>query len=234
MPKTADQLLARAQERFAAGDWFGTLYLVDELLETERGFADAHQLRGVALALLGRPQDALAAFDAALALNAEYMEALVHRGVVLAELGRADEAARAFEHAAQAQDGPGRFPRAVAGRLANLHAQIGEAYADAGAVHEAVFEYRRALSLGPDFHDLRYRLGRHLVAGGRYLEACEELERVLRVRPGFDEARAALGLARYLSGDTDGARAVWRACRERSPDDARVDAYLAMVQRVPR
>lgn len=234
MPKNADQLLARARERFTAGDWFGTLYLVDELLETETGFADAHQLRGVALALLGRPQDALAAFDAALARNPVYMEALVHRGVVLAELGRADEASHAFELAARAQDGTGRFPRAVAGRLANLHAQVGEAYADAGAPHDAVFEYRRALSLGPDFHDLRYRLGRHLVAAGRYLEAREELERVLRVRPDFDEARTTLGLARYLSGDTDGARAVWRDCRERLPDDARIDAYLAMVERVPR
>ena len=111
---------------------------------------------------------------------------------------------------------------------------MGEAYADAGAPHDAVFEYRRALSLGPDFHDLRYRLGRHLVAAGRYLEAREELERVLRVRPDFDEARTTLGLARYLSGDTDGARAVWRDCRDRLPDDARIDAYLAMVERVPR
>jgi tetratricopeptide (TPR) repeat protein len=234
MHRNADQLLARARERFTAGDWFGTLYLVDELLETEEGFADAHQLRGVALALLGRPDDALAAFDAALARNPDYVEALVHRGVVLAELGRENEAAQAFEHATRAQDGAGRFPRAVAGRLANLHAQLGEAYADAGAPHEAVFEYRRALSLGPDFHDLRYRLGRHLVAGGRYLEAREELERVLRVRPDFDEVRTTLGLARYLSGDTDGARAVWRDCRDRLPDDVRIDAYLAMVERIPR
>jgi tetratricopeptide (TPR) repeat protein len=234
MHRNADQLLARARERFTAGDWFGTLYLVDELLETEAGFADAHQLRGVALALLGRPDDALVAFETALARNPEYVEALVHRGVVLAELGRGDEAAQSFEQATRAQEGSGRFPRAVAGRLANLHGQLGEAYADAGAPHEAVFEYRRALSLGPDFHDLRYRLGRHLVAGGRYLEAREELERVLRVRPDLDEARTTLGLARYLSGDTDGARAVWRDCRERAPDDVRIDAYLAMVERVPR
>jgi len=234
MHRNADQLLARARERFAAGDWFGTLYLVDDLLETESGFADAHQLRGVALALLGRPEDALAAFDAALARNPEYVEALAHRGVVLAELGRGEDAAKAFERAVQAEAPEGRFPRAVAGRIANLHAQLGEAYSDAGAPHEAVFEYRRALSLGPDFHDLRCRLGRHLVAAGRYLEAREELERVLRVRPELEEARTTLGLARYLSGDTDGARTVWRDCRERLPDDARVDAYLAMVERVPR
>ena len=234
MQRNADQLLVRARERFAAGDWFGTLYLVDELVESADGFADAHQLRGVALALLGRPEDALAAFDTALTRNPAYVEALVHRAVVLAELGRGEEAARSFELAARAENAEGRFPRAVAGRLANLHAQLGEAYADAGAPQEAVSEYRRALSLGPDFHDLRYRLGRHLVASGRYLEAREELERVLRVRPDFAEARTALGLACYLSGDTEGARAVWRDCRERRPDDARVDAYLAMVERVPR
>jgi len=216
------------------GDCFSTLYLVDELLETGLGFADAHQLRGVALALLGRPEDALVAFDAALARNPNYVEALVHRGLVLADLGRGEDAEASFGRAAKVHADGGRFPQAVAGQLAYLHAQLGEAYADAGAPHEAASEYQRALTLGPEFHDLRYRLGKHLLAGGRYLEAREELERVLGARPELEEARTALGLACYLSGDTDGARAVWRECRERRPDDARIEAYLAMVERVPR
>ena len=75
MNRNADHLLARARERFAASDSYGTLYLLDELLETESGFADAHQLRGVALALLGRPEDALTAFEMALARNPDYVEA---------------------------------------------------------------------------------------------------------------------------------------------------------------
>lgn len=234
MPKATDHLLARAQDRFAVGDYFGTLYLIDELLETAPGFADAHQLRGVALALLGRPEEALASFDAALERNPDYVEALVHRGLVLADLGRGEAAEASFGRAARAETNGGRFPRTVAGRLARLHAELGEAYAEAGAPHEAAAEYQQAAGLGHTFPDLHYRLGRHLLAAGRYLEAREALEQVLRDRPGLDEARTTLGLACYLSGDTDGARTVWRECRERQPDDARVGAYLAMVERIPQ
>jgi tetratricopeptide (TPR) repeat protein len=234
MHGNADHLLDRARERFAAGDSFGTLYLLDELLQSGSRFADAHQLRGVALALLGRPDDALAAFDAALERNPGYVEALIHRGLVLADLGRNEEAEESFRRATQAHVDGGHFPRVVAGRLANLHAQLGEAYADAGAHHEAAAEYQRALKLGPEFHDLRNRLGKHLLAAGRYLEAREELEQVLKARPELEDARTSLGLACYLSGDTDGARDVWRECRERRPDNAKVEAYLAMVERVPR
>jgi len=38
-------------------------------------------------------------------------------------------------------------------------------------------------------------------------------------------------LARYLSGDAPGAEEVWRDCLSRRPEDARVEAYLAMLSR---
>jgi hypothetical protein len=41
----------------------------------------------------------------------------------------------------------------------------------------------------------------------------------------------ALGLAHYLSGDALGAREIWRNCLSRRPENARVDAYLAMLGR---
>jgi hypothetical protein len=44
-------------------------------------------------------------------------------------------------------------------------------------------------------------------------------------------AEAALGLAHYLAGDAIGARAVWRRCLDRRPENARVEAYLAMLGR---
>ena len=89
----ADRLLARARERFGLQDYHGTLYLLDELIEAGHAYADAHQLRGLALALLGHSERALAAFDAALAINPRYTDALVHRGIVLSDLGRTEEAA---------------------------------------------------------------------------------------------------------------------------------------------
>ena len=208
---------------------------MDELIESGHPYADVHQLRGLALALLGYAERAVAAFDAALAINPRYSDALVHRGIVLSDLGRTDEAALSLARAAEERDGRiGNLTRPVTGRLANLHAELGEAYADAGLLEDAIREYRRALELGPTYHDLRLRLARHMLAAGHYLDARDELERITAARPEFEEARATLGLARYFSGDTEGAREVWQACRQRRPDDARLAAYLAMAERIPQ
>ena len=58
-----------------------------------------------------------------------------------------------------------------------------------------------------------------------------ELERVVADRPNFVDALAALGLARYLSGDAAGAQAVWKDCLSERPSNARVEAYLGMLER---
>jgi Flp pilus assembly protein TadD len=63
--------------------------------------------------------------------------------------------------------------------------------------------------LRPEFHDLRYRLGRLLLEAGRSLEAREEFERVVRARPEAPDPQASLGLACYVSGDSAAARTVW-------------------------
>jgi tetratricopeptide (TPR) repeat protein len=184
----------------------------------------------VSHSLLGHAERALAEFDRALALNPRYLEALIHRGLVLNELGRSAEAEESFRRAALADTGSiGGFPAPVAAQLANRHADLAQAYAEVGALTEAIDQYRRALELGPTFHDLRYRLARVLLEAGHALEAREELEQVVAARPGFVDAGAALGLARYLSGDGDGAREVWKATLARRPDNPRIEAYLNMV-----
>ena len=226
----ADLLLARARERFVLQDYHGAVHLLEEIAASGHAFADAHHLLGVSLSLLGMAERALAEFDRALALNPRYLEALIHRGLVLNELGRSGEAEESFRRAALADTGSiGGFPAPVAAQLANRHADLAQAYAEVGSLPDAIEQYRRALELGPTFHDLRYRLARVLLEAGRALEAREELEQVVAARPGFVDAGAALGLARYLSGDGDGAREVWKATLARRPDNPRIEAYLNMV-----
>jgi Tfp pilus assembly protein PilF len=70
-----------------------------------------------------------------------------------------------------------------------------------------------------------------MLEAGRALEAREALEDVVRARPNFVDAEAALGLAHFLSGDAVGARDIWQACLARRPENARVEAYLAMLGR---
>lgn len=226
--------LDQARERFANRDYYGTLHLLEELVGSDRAFADVHHLRGLAWSLLERAPEALGEFDRALAINPRYVEAHLHRGLILDHLGHAEEAAAAFRAAREAAGRPvAGLSAPVAARLANEHARLGDLYAEAGALGEAVLEYRRAVELGPDFHDLRLRLARLLLEAGNPLQAREELERILARRPGWLDARVQLGLARHLAGDSAGARDTWRACQAERPDLERVAAYLAMVDRIP-
>ena len=85
-------------------------------------------LSGVCLSMLGRPDEALAAFTRATELNPGYVEAHLNRAITLNDLGRLDEARDSFARAAEADEekgGGGRFSSAAAARLANLHARAG-------------------------------------------------------------------------------------------------------------
>jgi tetratricopeptide (TPR) repeat protein len=227
-------LIGAARERFNNRDYYGALYCLEDVVGTGRAWADAHHLRGVCLSLLNRPEEALVEFDQALRLNPRYLEALLHRGVVLIQLGRAEEGAAAFA-SARAAEGPGvgGLSAPVAARLANEHARLGELYAEAGALSDAVDQYRRAVVLGPTYFDLRLRLARLLLEAGNPLQAIEVIEAILTDRPEWVDARVQLGLARYLAGDVTEARTIWRACQAQRPEFEGIAAYLAMVERIP-
>jgi len=235
MEVSPEQIMGEAKERFAAQDYFGTVHLLEELISSGRAFADAHHLLGLALHLLDQPARALDALDAALSLNPRYVEALVHRALVLDSLGRGQDAADTLTRA-RALGGEARqgIPASHAAKLANLHAELAEAYAETGVLERAIEQYRRALELGPTFHDLRYRLARRLLEAGQPREAREELERVVEARPRFFDAWAAMGLTAYVAGDLEAARDVWTRLQRERPDDLKIRAYLSMLGRASR
>lgn len=232
MDVSPEHLVNQARERFQLRDYHGAIHLLADVVETGRAYADAHHLLGVCYSLVGQAETGLAQLERALELNPGYVEALVHRAIVLNELGRAEEAQTTLQRAtaASAEQRHG-LPAHAASKLANQHAALGDAYVEAGALPEAIDQYHSALGLGPNFHDLRYKLGRYLLQAGRILEAREQFEIIVRARPDFLDAGAMLGIACYISGDGLEARRVWRELRQRRPDDSRVEAYLAMLDR---
>ena len=234
MEVSSSQQLERAKQHFELKDYHGAIHLVEELVEEGRAFADAHHLLGLSYYLIGQTERALDAFDLAVELNPRYVEAHVHRGVVLAEIGRDDEAGEAFVAARESGGGErGGVPVHHAAKLANLHAALGDAYALAGATDRAIEQYRAALQLGPEFHDLRYKLGRYLLDAGRSLEAREELGQIVEARPRSPVAKSAFALACYLSGDAATAQSALNEVLREHPDDVRAKAYLHMVERGP-
>jgi tetratricopeptide (TPR) repeat protein len=229
------QQVELAKQRFNSRDYYGAIHLLEELIESGRAYADAQHLLGLSYELLGKPERALAAFDRALERNPRYVEAHVHRGIVLAGIGREEEATQAFAQAREAggEDRDGLSEHQAA-KLANRHAELGEAYAEAGVLGRAIDQYRTALALAPDFHDLRLRMARHMIDAGRTLEARDELQAVVDARPDLIDAQATFGLACYLSGEWATAQRVLEHLLREAPEDPRVRAYLSLLERGAR
>src|SRR5437867_10542658 len=70
-----------------------------------------------------------------------------------------------------------------------------------------------------------------LLEAGRALDAHENFQMIVQQSPTFLDAETMLGLASYLAGDGLAARAVWEELRERRPEDPRIEAYLALLDR---
>ena len=225
-------LLTVGRERFAARDYRGAALMFASAIASGHGYADAHHMLGLCHAMLESREAALESFDQALRLNPRYVEAHLNRSIVLSDLGRGPEAAEALHQAHELgrPDATG-FPAVVANKLANMHADLGRAYREAGGITEATEQYRRALAIRPGFADLRLDLARTLLDGGDPTAAASELDQILRERPDWLDAMLLRGLAAYLAGDLEQAKSVWDRARERHPEEPRLDTYRSMLAR---
>ena len=229
-----EQAISRAKEAFARNQYLAALADLEPLSEAHPEFADVQNLMGLCLALIGRSEEALVAFERAVERNPGYVEAHLNHAITLNDLGRVDEAHAAFARAAEADEaktGGIRFPSAAAARIANTHAQLGDLYAEAGALQEAVEQYRAAVALRPQFLDIRNKMARVLIDLGEHEQAVAELDAVLATRPSFAAARVNLGLALYRAGRLDDAEREWQRTLAQLPDHAQAASYLGMLQR---
>jgi tetratricopeptide (TPR) repeat protein len=225
-------LLTVARERFAARDYRGAAVLLASAIDAGHGYADAHHMLGLCYAMTELREEALRAFDEALRLNPRYVEAHLNRSIVLSDLGRAADAEAALTRAQDLgrPDATG-YPTMVANRLANMHAELGRAYREAGALAEAIAQFRAALAIRSGFADVRLDLARALLEAGDLAEAARELDDVLLKRPDWLEAMLLRGLAAYLAGDLERAAKVWGSASERHPEDSRLETYRSMLAR---
>jgi tetratricopeptide (TPR) repeat protein len=217
---------------FERGDDETALEALTRVLDAHPRYADLHYLVGLLHERAGRLDEAVASFERALAINPRYAECALALASVFEQRGEWERsralATRLGAAAAAAPQGGGLDPT-TAGKLANLHAALADAYREAGELREAVESFRRALDLAPTFHDIRFRLGVTLREAGLPAQAIAELKRVRRGNPGFLEAAVQLGLTYWSLGRSEHAVVEWE--RVLAADPAREDArmYLRLV-----
>jgi len=133
--------------------------------------------RGSVLRSLKRYEEALAAYDEALAVDPSYAEALSNRGNVLQELNRPLEALDSFD-------------KALAIRPDYVSALINRANILRASKHllEALEGYDRALAINPAYPEANNNRGVVLWDMKRFEEALSSFDEALSIRPEYAEA----------------------------------------------
>jgi len=192
--------------------------LNQEALKLRADDPDVWLVRGNVLGELLRYEEAVAAFNAALAFNPNLLNALLGLGAVCGKLNRVDEALSAYD-------------RATALNPALAGAWLGRAGVcrAAGRHDEALNAYNRALVLEPSLAEARFGRGHLFYAARKYEPAIADFAAALALQPRLPELRgiyldAKLQLCDWTEFDRESAE----LCAEAGADDLPSPPYCLL------
>ena len=189
---------------------------------------------GAAWQDLGDPGQALASYDAALAITPAYALAWSNRGNALRQLGRLEDACASYQRAltlradypealcnlAISLHGLGRDQQALAAAAQALVLRprdvaalcaSGNALHGMGRFEEAVEQFGAALAIEPGHAQAWCWHGIALQKRGLYVQAVASYDRAIALRPVFADPVHFKGNALHALGQDDAALAAWRA-----------------------
>jgi protein O-GlcNAc transferase len=169
---------------------------------------------GIILKHLGRPDEALDAFDKAIAINASVAETWNNRGAVLNQLNRYDEAVAAFEKAillkpnyveALSNQGKALYylarygeaeraygkALALAPRMVEIWVGYATVLGDLNRLDESLAAYDKALALKPDIAEAWASKAKIFTVQNRHAEAVADFDRAVKIKPDIE----------FVSGD---------------------------------
>jgi tetratricopeptide (TPR) repeat protein len=224
------QLLLLGREHYAKREYDKAEPLLRQVAKHTDRLADVFDMLGVMAHSRGDFTLARDWFERALVLNPSYTEAQLNLMVTLNDLG---DYAEASKLQAQLKKRGGQREAAdafVKGRIANMHAEISQAYSDVGMHVEAIQELEKAVLLCPSFPDLRTRLGMQYRDAGDRVRALEQFEKAKQDNPEYLQARLMLGVLHLSSGDNESAEKEFAAVLERDPGNTSARMYRRIAR----
>ncbi|SHH27883.1 tetratricopeptide repeat protein [Ferrimonas marina] len=160
------------------------------------------------LASVNQPQQALAQFDKALALDSGFADAHYNKARLLQQQG----------HNAKAQ---GHYQRALSLQPNHGGAQLGlgQTLVAEGQLDQAESGYQQWLSKQPQDHRILYQLGQLLLKRGEFAQALGQLEQATQLAGGPPLYRKALAESLFLLGETEQAKQHYQALLQSAPRD---------------
>lgn len=231
MDERLRRLITLGREHYASREYDKAEKYLAQVVKEHRAFADIFNMLGVIYHDQGRFQQAQESFEEALTINPSYTEAALNLAVTYNDLGKYSQAREVYVRAiARTRSEPRSLDPFARGKIANMHADLGDAYAGVGFYPEAIREYHKALELCPQFADLRTRLASLHRDMGDTTAAQRELEIVKTTNPRFVPARVSLGVTLYSLGRIEEALHEWETALELDPENKAARVYLQMIR----
>ena len=228
------QLLLLGREHYQKREFDKAEYLLRQVVAATDRFADVFDMLGVIAHSRGDFSLAERQFEKAVALNSNYTEAQLNLMVTYNDLGKYDKAREVYAQIRHRGQGGAVLSDPFAkGKIANMHAEISQAYQDAGMMPEAIQELERAVILCPHFCDLRTRLATLYRDTGSTERARDQLTIALEYNAHFAPARVMLGVLLLSGGHHDAAIREFDAALASDAENRSAQMYskLARVQR---
>jgi tetratricopeptide (TPR) repeat protein len=120
---------------------------------------------------------AIEAYNKALAIKPDYVEAHINLGSAFKEQGRLEEAIEAYNKAL-----------AIKPDYAEAYNNMGVALKEQGKLEEAIEAYNKALAIKPDYAEAYSNIGSALTEQGELEEAIEAYNKALAIKPDYAQA----------------------------------------------
>lgn len=231
------------------GQWERAQDYFTQALTIHPHYADLHFNLALAKRACKQPEAALSALDAALAINPRLAKAHFTKGLLMYEAGKRAQALQSLCEALEIEPGfrTEAFLRAMnyhheGDFLAALQAfeQVSHTEVDDILFHyklgddmyrramyaEAAGEYQKALTLNPDYADIRNRLALVYGAQGLVQEAIAEYRYALRINPRYVDALTNLALLLRDNGQTEESHTLLQQALEIDPDNVVAQTHL--------
>ena len=224
------RLLEQGRTAFAQQDYQRALTIFSEVIKLSGAFADVHNMLGMIFHRQGNYPAARNAFRRALEINPEFAEPAMNLMVTLNDMGVPQEERRVeFERLGVDVPQRGSLDDFLKSKLSNMYYDIGRIWDSVDKYEEAIDEYKRALKLKPEYHDIRLSLAGAYRKLDRVRDAIAECHAILTRKSTYTAARNLLGLCFHIQGEEEKARAEWEKVIADEPDNRLAKVYLASV-----
>jgi tetratricopeptide (TPR) repeat protein len=184
-----------------------TIELLNNALELNPNYPEAHNNLGNTLKELGDLDAAITAYNKALKLNPNLSQAHTNLGLVLQEQGNLDAAVAAYNKALKLNPD-----------LPQAHNNLGIALQKQGELDASIAAYNKALELDPNYPEAHNNLGIVLREQNDLDAAITSYNKALELKRNYPEAHYNLGLALQEKGDVDAAIASYNSALELEPN----------------